>query len=42
MVESNGNLMAWGSNNQGELGTGDFEMRAAPAKIQTLQGKKVS
>lgn len=33
VIDNIGGILTWGSNTQGELGTGDYETKAAPTKI---------
>lgn len=40
-VDSNSFVYAWGSNNNGELGLGDFLSRDSPTKLVALKGKKI-
>ena len=41
-VDAKGIAWAWGANQKGELGTGDFDPRAPPYPILNLKGKKIS
>eukprot|EP00361_Fabrea_salina_P004511 CAMPEP_0202433884 /NCGR_PEP_ID=MMETSP1345-20130828/13558_1 /ASSEMBLY_ACC=CAM_ASM_000843 /TAXON_ID=342563 /ORGANISM="Fabrea Fabrea salina" /LENGTH=401 /DNA_ID=CAMNT_0049046359 /DNA_START=583 /DNA_END=1785 /DNA_ORIENTATION=- len=38
-LDQNGSVWSWGSNNNGELGTGDFEPRKTPARVSGLENK---
>ncbi|CAG9315175.1 unnamed protein product [Blepharisma stoltei] len=40
-IDNNFSVYAWGSNSNGELGTGDYETRVKPVPIIGLQGKQV-
>ena len=42
LLDTNGNLYSWGTNSNGELGIGDFEIRKTPSLIKGLQGKIVT
>jgi alpha-tubulin suppressor-like RCC1 family protein len=35
-------LYTWGPNENGQLGHGDFAERATPARVRSLEGKKVT
>ena len=37
-----GKLYTWGPNENGQLGHGDFQMRATPARVKALEGKRVT
>ena len=41
-LDRNGGIYTWGSNASGELGQGDYEQKAQPLAIQSLQDKPVS
>ena len=40
-IDKEGNVYSWGTNTNGELGSGDFEARPLPKPITSLQGKHV-
>lgn len=40
-LDVNHSVWTWGSNTSGELGLGDYDQRAAPSLVTTLQGKQV-
>lgn len=42
VLDARGCLYSWGSNANGELGTGDFESRATPCLVEGLQSKTVA
>jgi X-linked retinitis pigmentosa GTPase regulator len=42
VLDANSNLYSWGTNSNGELGVGDFEIRKTPSLIKGLQGKVVT
>lgn len=37
-----GTLYSWGSNEFGQLGHGDYKIRATPERIDGLDGKRVT
>lgn len=40
-VDQNGVVWTWGSNNNGELGVGDYKPRLNPFPVAALKGRKV-
>jgi alpha-tubulin suppressor-like RCC1 family protein len=42
LLTRTGKLYTWGPNENGQLGHGDFEERATPARVRSLEGKKVT
>lgn len=41
IMDSKGNIYTWGTNQNGELGLGDFDSRNVPTQIPFLKGKKI-
>jgi len=40
-LDCEGYVWTWGSNSSGELGLGDYEVRAHPFPVKHLKGKKI-
>ena len=40
-VDEKSRVFVWGNNSKGELGTGDFQSRNAPVRLDALKGKKI-
>jgi alpha-tubulin suppressor-like RCC1 family protein len=42
LLTRTGKLYSWGPNENGQLGHGDFTTRSTPARVKSLEGKKVT
>jgi alpha-tubulin suppressor-like RCC1 family protein len=42
VISTTGVLYTWGPNDYGQLGHGDFAMRATPQRVKGLEGKRVT